>query len=187
MQKVNTPDHLVSALQTGSQKAFSELYDMYSPNLYGLIHTIVKDTEVANDLLQECFINIWKKAPQYSPEKGSFFTWSLNICRNKSIDYLRKQKRERDYVESGAKTNPDAQTLSFINTNIIGLREMIQKLPEEQQIIIDYLYFRGFTQSETAEALDLPLGTVKTRARMAIKGLKGNFILLAVLWILKNI
>ena len=110
----------------------------------------------------------------------------LNICRNKSIDELRKIERVRtgndELVNSGISTNNGLDT----NIDTIGIKDILHKLPKEQQVIIDFIYFRGYTQQEVSDELDIPLGTVKTRARMALIELRESFTLLILLWILKN-
>lgn len=178
---------LVQDLQSGNEKSLSRLYDMYSPALYGLILKIVRDDALAQDILQECFIKIWDKARTYDSKKGSFFTWMLNICRNKSIDSLRKTER----MANGKNRIEDSGVYSVngLDTNIdtIGVQEILKNLTKDQQIIIDYIYFRGYTQQEIADELNMPLGTVKTRSRMAIKELKNYFTVALVIWILKNI
>lgn len=177
---------LVVQLQQGDEKALSTLYDMYSGSLYGLVLKIVKDDGLAQDVLQDCFVNIWKKAASYTPSKGSFFTWMLNICRNKSIDELRKVERTRtgkdELAHSGISTSNGLDT----NIDTIGIKDILHKLPKEQQVIIDFIYFRGYTQQEVSDELDIPLGTVKTRARMALIELRESFTILIILWILKN-
>lgn len=182
-----TVENLVSQLQKGDEKALSQLYDMYSSSLYGLILKIVRDDALAQDILQDCFVNIWKKAQSYVPGKGSFFTWMLNICRNKSIDELRKIERERNGKNQIADSNVYMMNGIETNINAIGLKDMLQKLPEEQQLIIDFLYFKGYTQQEVSDELGIPLGTVKTRARNAIMELQNYFTILIILWISKNI
>lgn len=173
---------LVSRLQEGDENALSSLYDLYSSSLYGLCLKIVRDELIAQDVLQDSFINIWKKIKSYDNKKGSLFTWMLNICRNKSIDALRKIDRERtgknQIDESGVYMKE-----SSININKIGMNDLMANLPEEQQIIIEYLYYKGYTQKETAEHLDIPLGTVKTRARMALLELRKYFNMLIAFWI----
>jgi RNA polymerase sigma-70 factor, ECF subfamily len=164
-QEINA---LVKALQNGDESAFSKLYDMYSGALYGLILKIVLDEEIAQDVLQDSFVKIWKNCQSYAQEKGSFYTWMLN-----------KIQKEADDVSS---LNHES-----ININTIGLMELIDKLPEEQRIVIDYLYFRGYTQQELSDELNIPLGTVKTRARNAVIELKDHFVLILLLWTLKNI
>lgn len=178
---------LISQLQNGDEVALSKLYDMYSSALYGLIFQIIKDEDLAQDVLQEAFVNIWKKAQSYDSKKGSFFTWMLNISRNKSIDSLRKIERERNgknqMESSGVYMSNDLD----ININTIGVSEIVSKLPKEKQEIINLLYFKGYTQQEVSDELEIPLGTVKTRARSAIKDLKYHFTLILLFWILKNI
>ena len=178
---------LVTQLQSGDEKALSQIYDMYSGSLYGLVLKIVRDDQLAQDILQDCFVNIWKKAQSYSSSKGSFFTWMLNICRNKSIDELRKIERERNGKNQMSDSN--VYMMNGVETNIdtIGLKDMLAKLPEEQQLIIEFLYFKGYTQQEVSDELDIPLGTVKTRARNAVKELQNYFTIIIILWILKNI
>ena len=178
---------LIIRLQDGDQIAFAIIYDNYSAALFGLISRIVLDPDAAQDVLQDSFVKIWKNASSYSFEKGTFFTWMLNICRNTSIDYLRKVKKEQENKNQMITENVDIEKQSMMNVNTIGLKNIIDKLPEEQRIIIDYLYFRGFTQQELADELNLPLGTVKTRARNAVLDLKTYFVIILVFWTLKNI
>lgn len=177
---------LVLQLQNGDEKALSAIYDSYSPALYGIINKIVLDSDVAQDVLQDSFVKIWKYAPTYSFEKGSFFTWMLNICRNSAIDVLRKVKKEQEHKNQIVSENVSTSNQSMMNVNTIGLSSLVNKLPEEQRIIIEYLYFKGYTQQEVADELNLPLGTVKTRARNAVLELKEHFAIILLLWILKN-
>jgi len=179
-------DILVLQLQNGNEKAFATLYDMYSDALYGLILKIVRDEDQAQDVLQDAFVTIWKKANNYSAEKGSFFTWMLNICRNRSIDALRKDKRVHAHQEEMKASDSIEHTTKGMNIDTIGLQELVGKLSSEEQLIIDYLYFRGYTQQEASDELGIPLGTIKTRVRNAMTQLKESFITLVVLWILKN-
>lgn len=183
-QEINS---LVKALQNGDESAFSKLYDMYSGALYGLILKIVLDEEIAQDVLQDSFVKIWKNCQSYAQEKGSFYTWMLNICRNTAIDSIRKSKKERENKIQKEADNVSSLNHESININTIGLMELIDKLPEEQRIVIDYLYFRGYTQQELSDELNIPLGTVKTRARNAVIELKDHFVLILLLWTLKNI
>jgi RNA polymerase sigma-70 factor (ECF subfamily) len=178
---------LVSKLQKGDEQAFSNIYDKYSGSLYGIILKIVRNEYLAQDILQDCFINIWKKAHSYSSDKGTFFTWMLNICRNKSIDELRKINRTAAGKIQIKENNVGMSNGLSINLDTIGLKDMLKKLPEEQQLVIDFLYFRGYTQQEVSDELMIPLGTVKTRARTAVKELQSYFTIILVFWILKNI
>lgn len=126
-------------------------------------------------------------APSFQFHKGSFFTWMLNITRNKAIDSLRKINRDikgkTGYTEDQFATRKNEE----IKTNGIGLKNIIANLTEEQQQIIEYIYFRGYTQQEASEELDLPLGTVKTKVRLALKVLKNYFNLIVFIWIYRHI
>ncbi|MEZ5035274.1 MAG: RNA polymerase sigma factor [Chitinophagaceae bacterium] len=168
---------LIQRLQNGDKEAFEELYDQYNAALYGIICKIVRSEEVSQDVLQDAFVKIWKHIHTYNPTKGSLFTWMLNIARNTAIDQLRKLKKENKV---------DIQTLDFnvdmVNTtapgkneNTIGVTALVQKLPEEQKRLLEYIYFSGYTQKEVSEKLDIPLGTVKSRVRSAIKTLRKAF------------
>jgi RNA polymerase sigma-70 factor (ECF subfamily) len=187
MSKTAEINTLIVELQNGNENAFALLYDKYSPALYGIVQKIIRDDDIAQDILQDCFVTIWKKAKSFDATKGSFFTWMLNICRNKAIDVLRKQQRESGHLDTMKETEVLSSKETAMNVNTIGLGEEVNKLPEEQQIIIEYLYFKGYTQKEVSEELNIPLGTVKTRARYAITELRNTFTTLLLLWILKNI
>jgi RNA polymerase sigma factor (sigma-70 family) len=164
-----TEQELIAALQTGDEQAFSYLYDNYSGSLYSIILQIVKIPETANDVLQEVFINIWRKIATYDPVKGRLFTWMLNISRNASIDMLRsksyqnnlKNQEITDTVYGTEPVNPNSM-------DSIGLDRFLTKLRPEQRVLIELAYFKGYTQEEIAEIEDIPLGTVKTRIRNAL-------------------
>ncbi|WP_240737159.1 RNA polymerase sigma factor [Hymenobacter metallicola] len=164
-------DLLVQRLRDRDESAMTLFYDKYSSALYGVILRIVKKEEIAEDVLQESLVKIWHSFQSYDASKGRLFTWVLNVSRNLAIDKI----RSRQY-RVGSRTQPieesaalrQAATPTF-RPEHIGLQEMTTKLAPEQKQIIDLLYFGGFTQSEVAEELNLPLGTVKTRARAAIK------------------
>lgn len=158
-------------LQQHEEAAMTVLYDRYSAALYGVILRIVKTEEVAEDVLQECFVKIWNSFGQYDPQKGKIFTWIVNIARNASIDKIRsKEYRVGSRIKS-IDDSPVNQLRSGyeLNPEHIGLKEIINKLNPEQKTIIDMMYFDGYTQSEVSEELAIPLGTVKTRTRAAMK------------------
>lgn len=186
MSSNNPNNQLILELQAGSENALSKLYDMYSEALYGLILRIVRDDLLAQDILQECFVKIWQKAKSYSPSKGTFFTWALNICRNRAIDELRKKKRENEGKDGLEHSSQFESHSASMNVEAIGLSEILKELPEEQQFVLNLMYFQGYTQQEIADEHGIPLGTVKTRARSALKHLREIFILLLLFWILKH-
>ncbi|WP_258049036.1 MULTISPECIES: RNA polymerase sigma factor [Hymenobacter] len=162
---------LVQRLRDRDESAMTLFYDKYSAALYGVILRIVKKEEIAEDVLQEGLVKIWHSFQFYDSSKGRLFTWVLNICRNLAIDKIRSRQyrvgtRMTPLEDSGAMRQAAS---SGFQPEHIGLQEITNQLNPEQKQVIDLLYFGGFTQSEVAEELDLPLGTVKTRARAAIK------------------
>lgn len=164
---------LLTLLQSKNAKGFEILYDDYGDALYGVILKIVKVEEVAQDVLQDSFVKIWKNIQAYSREKGTLFTWILNIARNTAIDKIRSQAYKQTYQNTSIQYKVvDLQLNTEQSVETIGLQGMVGQLAPEYQQIIDYLYFRGYTQSEAAEALDLPLGTVKTRVKTALRELR---------------
>ena len=175
-RKNTTPEQkLVQQLQDGNDHCIEELYNMYGSVLYGVILKIVQRETIAEDVLQEVFMKIWKNGHQYNESKGKLFTWILNVARNTAIDYTRsadfknEQKLHSNVSEgdNGIKTSFDEK---------IGVKDMVFRLEPKYQEIIDLVYFKGFTHTEAAENLGIPLGTVKTRARQALKELKEKVI-----------
>jgi RNA polymerase sigma factor (sigma-70 family) len=164
---------LITALKARDDQAFSYLYDNYSAALYTVILQIVKRPEVANDILQDVFVNIWRKMESYDPIKGRLFTWMLNISRNASIDML----RSKNYQNS--QKNQEITDNVYLNTQVtqtsidsIGLSKFLGKLRPEQRVLIELAYFKGYTQDEIAQIENIPLGTVKTRIRNALLQLR---------------
>lgn len=158
-------------MKNKDQGAFARLYDSYSGAIYSIILQIVNDEELANDILQEVFINIWRKIEMYDAEKGRLFTWMLNIARNASIDMLRSRGYRNSKKNQSIQENVDITVpgnTEQMNVDSIGLKKLLEKLKPEQRVLIDLSYFKGYTHEEIAEQEKIPLGTVKTRIRNAL-------------------
>ncbi|SHI62774.1 RNA polymerase sigma factor [Aquimarina spongiae] len=169
------PTALIIALQNKEQSALQSIYDMYATNVYGIIYNILRDKELSEEVLQDVFIKIWNNAPSYSEKKGRFFTWILNIARNAAIDKTRSKSFKNSYQNLEAENFVDIleDNNNFLSkVDSIGIKKYISALEPLCKKIIDLLFFKGFTQKETAETLDIPLGTVKTRNRICIDKLK---------------
>ncbi|MES1222070.1 MAG: sigma-70 family RNA polymerase sigma factor [Bacteroidota bacterium] len=161
---------LVALLRQRNNLAFTYLYDNYSNALYGIINQIVSDKESANDVLQEVFINIWRKIETYDISKGRLFTWMLNIARNASIDKTRSKSFQNNLKNQALPEDVSMlgnQTVK-INSDDIGLKKVLGKLKEEHRELIELSYYKGFTHEEISRGLNIPLGTVKTRIRSAL-------------------
>jgi RNA polymerase sigma-70 factor (ECF subfamily) len=171
-------EELVNALKKQDTIAIKALYDMYSGALFGVISRIIQQTEVAEDVLQETFVKIWNSANSYDSSKGRLFTWMMNVARNLSIDKLRskdfKNSNKNQDIENNVDFIDQQKKVSF-NADTLGLKEMVTTLKPDFKNVLDMVYFKGYTHVETAEQLNLPLGTVKTRVRMAILELRKKF------------
>jgi RNA polymerase sigma-70 factor (ECF subfamily) len=171
-------EELVLALRNREKVAIEALYDMYSSSLYGVISRIITDTATAEDVLQETFVKIWHSFSSYSTEKGRLFTWMVNIARNLSIDKLRskdfKNQNKNQELENNV-TFIDEQRNTSYKPELLGIKELVETLKPEQKSILELVYFKGYTHVEAADELGVPLGTIKTRLRMAILQLRKYF------------
>ena len=165
---------IIRLLQQRNKRALVLLYEHYAPALTHIIFRIVKDKEVTEEVLQDTFLKIWKQGSTYDANKGKLFTWIARIAKHTAIDRLRSKQ-----FRSGQKTEtlPDyvynnERFGEHLPLRDPGLQNIIQNLEPKYREIIDTLYFREHTQSEASKALGLPLGTVKSRARMAITKLR---------------
>jgi RNA polymerase sigma factor (sigma-70 family) len=166
---------LVSLLLQQNSQAFSYLYDNYSPALFSVINQIVINKQIAADVLQDVFVNIWKKIDSYDDRKGRLFTWMLNIARNAAIDKIRSRQYKDELKNQPLSENVNSMmpgTVVNPQQNDIGLKKQVNKLKDEYRTLIDLSYFKGFTHEEIAKSLNLPLGTVKTRIRAALTQLR---------------
>jgi RNA polymerase sigma factor (sigma-70 family) len=161
---------LVAMLQERSDQSFSYLYDNYSGALYGIISGIIPDEETVRDVLQDVFVNIWKKIELYDPSKGRLFTWLMNVARNAAIDKVRSRNYQDSLKNRAIPEDVDrgAAFVSTLKQDDFGLKKILARLKEEHRLLIDLSYFQGYTHEEIAKALDIPLGTVKTRIRSAL-------------------
>ncbi|MEJ7779887.1 MAG: sigma-70 family RNA polymerase sigma factor [Daejeonella sp.] len=166
---------LISGLRLGDQKTVEKLYDMYSGSLYGIIKRILKDEEISEDILQETFLRIWQRFSLYNPAKGRLFTWMSNLARNLALDKLKSKgyvNNCRNEKISDLQFTVDDQFNVRNNPETIGIKEMVRKLRPEHRCIIDLVYYQGYTHVEAAEELQIPVGTLKTRMRMAVNDLR---------------
>ncbi len=171
-------EELIRKLKSQDTMAIQALYDMYSGALLGVISRVIQQTEIAEDLLQETFIKIWNSADSYDSSKGRLFTWMMNVARNLSIDKLRSKDFKNSAKNQDIENNVDfidTQREVTFNADVLGLKEMVTALKPDLTKVLDMVYFKGYTHVEAAEELNLPLGTVKTRIRMAIMELRKHF------------
>ncbi|MGK4568690.1 RNA polymerase sigma factor [Flavobacterium sp. 3HN19-14] len=170
-----TQEELLPLVLKKDDKAFTILYDMYSKNLYGIIYNLIKDREESEDVLQEVFVKIWKNIESYNEGKGRFFTWILNIARNTAIDKLRSKgfnnSQKNLSADNFVHLLDDSNKLNN-KIDTIGIQEFVKKLKPKCIRILDLLFFKGYTQQEASDELEMPLGTVKTQNRNCINDLR---------------
>ncbi|WP_438965168.1 RNA polymerase sigma factor [Flavobacterium sp.] len=168
-------EELIKELLKKDDKSFTLLYDNYSKSLYGVIYNLIRNTEEAEDVLQEVFVKIWKNIDSYNESKGRLYTWMLNIARNSSIDKLRSKNFNNSQKNLSSDNfvhilEDSSKTTSKIDA--IGIKEFIMKLKPKCIQIIDLLFFKGYTQQEASDELEMPLGTVKTNNRNCMNELR---------------
>jgi RNA polymerase sigma-70 factor (ECF subfamily) len=168
---------LLLRIAQADEKAFAELYDRFSRGLFSLVYKILNDEREAEDVLQEGFTQIWKKASTFDGTRSSAFTWAVMIMRNKAIDHIRARQRQTRLIEAatqelsaGIDGAEDGEVFNNEQRGIV--RAALAKIPEEQRQAIDLAFFSGLTQQQISEKLGEPLGTVKARIRRGLLKLR---------------
>jgi len=168
---------LIQRLQRRDPQALADLYDRYGRLVYSLILRIVRDSGIAEDLVQETFLRVWNRAPGFDAQKGSIGPWLLAVARNRAIDYLRSAGgRERNALELDETDHPGLYTdmeQDLLNSDKARrVKTAMEKLSPNLRQVIELAYFEGLSQTEMAERMGQPLGTVKTWVRSALKSLR---------------
>jgi RNA polymerase sigma-70 factor (ECF subfamily) len=169
---------MLERVEQGDQAAMGLLFDRYSGIVYSVALRVLKDTGQAEDVMQDIFIQIWKKPGAFISGRGSLGAWLVVVARNRAIDSLRR-RRPTDSVEDVVlASSTDLAAEAERNTLMEKVRVYIDQLPPEQRKSVEMAYFEGLSHSEIAEKTGDPLGTVKTRIRLALitlrKAMQGN-------------
>ncbi|MBT8206338.1 MAG: RNA polymerase sigma factor [Eudoraea sp.] len=178
--------HIVELLGEQNEKAISLLYEHYGDTLYGVAFKVVKDEELAQDVLQESFVKIWKKGDSYDSTKAKLFTWLFRITRNTAIDKLRSLSTKSEKEIQIDVSNVYNLGVDKIKPEFMDVREHLEKIEPKYQIVLDALFFQGMTQQEASDELDIPLGTIKSRLKIGLRELRkiyGNGLVLIPLLI----
>ncbi len=180
-QNLPSDEALFAQIAAGDTQAFSMLYDRYSSQLFGLALKIMQNQSLAEDVIQDVFMTIWKKAGSYKKRKGKPLGWMMILCRNRCIDLLRKQQKQNKKTSGGTEKIdalaadsdlPDPLEQASVAELSYEITKAMGQLPPEQRQLIDMAYFQGFSQSEISRTLKVPLGTVKTRIRLGMQKLR---------------
>ncbi|MGB3618764.1 MAG: sigma-70 family RNA polymerase sigma factor, partial [Catalinimonas sp.] len=145
------------------------LYDHYAPTLYGVVLRMIQSEAAAQDVLQESMIKIWRYRNRYDSGRGRLFTWMLNICRNTTVDALRSGKFSVNPKVRMPEPDVRGQKGAWAENNVdgIGLENVLGQIDEKYRTVVDLIYLQGYTQREVEKELNIPLGTVKTRVKIA--------------------
>jgi RNA polymerase sigma-70 factor (ECF subfamily) len=167
---------LLNAIVARDEVALAQLYDRYRVILFGLLMRILNNREEAEDVLQEVFLQVWRKAEDFDEDRGRPFTWLVTLARSRGIDRLRTLGARERVAEASAREVPeevsDAAADAFKSEQRGIVSDALAKLPDEQKRPLMLAYFDGLTQSEIATHLGAPLGTVKTRMRTGLMRLR---------------
>jgi RNA polymerase sigma-70 factor, ECF subfamily len=177
-----TDIQLFQRISNRDSKALETLYDRYSPVLYTLVKRIVVEKEIAEEILADIFVIIWQKSSSFDINSGNLFSWLITLTRNKSLDFIRRQKSlisdeyndeyENSFVLPNLSLIIPANDLDKSFNNRDKIFAAVHNLTEAQQYVISLAYYDGLTESEIANKLNIPLLTVKSKIRVALNSVK---------------
>ena len=160
---------IIKLLKQRDQQGLSLLYDDYSNSLMGVIMSIVRHQETAEEILQETFLKVWNSIDSFNEERGTLFTWMVTIARRMAIDKVRLKSYGSsvglEYFDRASDTP---------NHDEMDTHQLLKSLDKDQKVVLDMVYLKGYTQQQASEMLEIPLGTVKSRIRLAIKSLRSE-------------
>jgi RNA polymerase sigma-70 factor (ECF subfamily) len=182
----NSDRRLVERMRGGDDRALGQFYDRWARVVYALILQIVHDQDDADDVLEATFYQAWREAGRYAPDRGTVPTWILMIARSRALDRVRAKRRRREEPLTPSATgnldNVAAEAPSADVAEVADQRsrvaEAVRTLPAEQREVVELAYFGGLSQSEIADKIGQPLGTVKTRTRLAGQKLRERLAVL---------
>jgi RNA polymerase sigma-70 factor (ECF subfamily) len=169
-------DELIRQMVDGNDQAFLLLYERHVHSVHGFLMQMLRDPVLVDEVTQDTFLKLWNHAAQYRAERGTLRTWLLTIARHTALDYLRREARalpikNEDDPQEFWQDMPDQNTLTE-ESRWHSLRFAVHALSEKQRQVIEMIFYQGLTQSDIAEILGWPLGTVKTRLRAALEQLR---------------
>ena len=170
---------LLAKIGDQDREALSILYDRYGRRVFALAVRILNDPVGSEEVTQDVFMSVWRRGATYTTKKGKFTTWLFSIAHNRTIDELRKRRRDRSRLNDNIEDHYDLKSgdispadAAVAQSEYAKIRAAMEGLPEEQKNVVELSYFKGLTQTEIADKTGQPLGTVKTRMRLALKKLR---------------
>lgn len=174
-------EQLQVRMVNGDEEALAVIFDRYGPQAMGLVLRIVRSRPAAEEIVQETFCRVWDKCDTYKAGRGSFGGWLLRIARNGALDWLRRQKvrpqvaegkGEMAALQSQRDRDANVAEAAWLSIKRDQVHEAMRELPDEQRQVLELAYFRGLTRREIANETGMALGTVHTRARLALQKLR---------------
>jgi RNA polymerase sigma-70 factor (ECF subfamily) len=172
---------LLAAVAEGDVAAFEQLYDRHAPLLYATLLRILSNPEDAKEVLQEAFVKAWNDATRYDPSRGSEVAWLISIARSRGIDRIRSRRVRGDREKDAARDNSiraaaveglAADSAIVASEEQRAVRAALAEIPDAQRQALEMAYFDGLSQSEIAEKLGMPLGTIKTRMQLGMRKMR---------------
>jgi RNA polymerase sigma-70 factor (ECF subfamily) len=175
-------EEVMHLVQEGDPRAFELFYDRHSGPAFSLAYRMVGNRTVAEDVSQEAFLSIWRSKLRYQPDRGSVRTWVLGIVHHRAIDALRrntvhdKRRASAEGIEERFEARERTDVEVARRDEALTVRAAIDELPAEQSRVIELAYFGGFSHSQIADQLDMPIGTVKGRMRLGLEKLRKTIV-----------
>lgn len=163
---------LVAAIRNGNQEAMAELYDRYSSVVYAVALRVLGDTSAAEDILQEIFMQLWRKPGAFDASRGNLAPWLAVITRNRAVDVLRKRRPQSELEDTTLTVNPDFAGEADRGLIVEKVRSALQAMSSQQRSALEMAYFEGYSHSEISAKTGEPLGTIKTRIRSGLMQLR---------------
>jgi RNA polymerase sigma-70 factor, ECF subfamily len=165
-------------VQGGDQVAFAELYDAIAPMVFGAVKRVLRDPAMSEEVTQEVFVELWTSAARFDPTRGVVTTWAVTIARRRAIDRVRSEQSQRNRVEHLSRRRPDVDEATddtvVASLDAERVAQALAELPGDQRQIIQLAFIDGYSHSDIADQLGLPLGTVKGRVRGGLQRLSGK-------------
>jgi RNA polymerase sigma-70 factor (ECF subfamily) len=169
---------LMQRVQEGDDAAFASLYDHLAGAVFGTVKRVLRDPAMSEEVTQEVFVELWRTASRFDPERGGVSTWAITLARRRAVDRVRREQSQRDRLERSAAERPGEPDLAddtvVASIEAERVSRAVAELPDEQRVVIEMAFLDGDSHGDIAARLDLPLGTVKGRVRLGLKKLGGK-------------
>ena len=163
---------VIERIRSGDETALAEIYDRYSGVVYSVALRVLGDTGLAEDVLQDIFLQLWRNPQSFDSNRGDLAPWLAVIARHRSIDYLRKRRPQINIEDIVIGINPKLQSTAELSQAVSKIKNVLEKLPAEQRLAVELAFFEELTHVEIAARTGEPLGTIKTRIRTALLALR---------------